>query len=210
MPEPARTPGLSRRQAAVKRAFDLVVAGTLALVTSPVTVAATVAARLDTGESGIFAQERVGKDGHTFRVYKLRTMRSSSTHTTTATAAGDPRITRLGRWLRRLKIDELPQLINVVRGEMSLVGPRPDVPGWADRLQGEDRVVLSVRPGITGPATLAYRHEETLLAQAPDPETYNREVIWPEKVRLNRDYVRGWSFAKDLRYLADTVRSVLR
>ncbi|MCB1054706.1 MAG: sugar transferase, partial [Acidobacteria bacterium] len=100
---------------------------------------------------------------------------------------------------------ELPQLWNVLVGQMSFVGPRPDVEGFADRLEGPDRVVLTLRPGITGPATLAFRREEELLAAQPDPETYNREVIWPEKVRLNREYVATWSFWRDLGYLWRTV-----
>ena len=124
------------------------------------------------------------------------------------TRAGDLRITRSGRVMRKLKIDELPQLVNVLLGQMSLVGPRPDVPGYADVLTGDDRLMLSVRPGITGPATLAYRHEEELLASVPDPETYNREVLWPDKVRLNCAYVLDWSFAKDLGYLLATASSV--
>uniref|UniRef100_UPI0025BFCAE4 sugar transferase n=1 Tax=Aquisalimonas sp. TaxID=1872621 RepID=UPI0025BFCAE4 len=94
-------------------------------------------------------------------------------------------------------LDELPQLINVLKGDMSFVGPRPDVPAFADTLAGEDRIILSVRPGITGPATLKYRDEETLLAEADDPEAYNSEVIYPDKVRINREYVH-WSFWRDL------------
>ena len=111
---------------------------------------------------------------------KIRTM--NSVGGTTVTTANDTRITRSGALMRRLKIDELPQLINVLRGEMSLVGPRPDVPGFADLLIGDDRVVLTVRPGITGPAAIEYRHEEEILARVADPEGYNRDVIWPDKV----------------------------
>ena len=110
--------------------------------------------------------------------------------------------------MRRLKIDELPQLVNVLRGEMSLVGPRPDVPGFADELVGADRVVLSVRPGITSPAAVTYRHEEELLARAEDPETYNRDVLWPAKVAINRHYVETWTLGADVRCLAETVRSI--
>ena len=165
-------------------------------------------ARLETGEPGIFRQQRVGRDGVLFDVQKIRTMRSSGAQATTVTVQGDSRITRLGRILRRLKIDELPQLINVVKGDMSLVGPRPDVPGFADLLEGEDRKVLKLRPGITGPAALAYRHEEQLLQSQPDPERYNREVIWPDKVAINRQYVEGWSLRTDVHCIAMTIRSV--
>jgi lipopolysaccharide/colanic/teichoic acid biosynthesis glycosyltransferase len=108
-------------------------------------------------------------------------------------------------FFRRTKIDELPQLFNVLWGDMSFVGPRPDVPGFADRLEGVDRIILSVRPGITGPASLKYRDEEALLASQEDPERYNREVIWPDKVRINLDYVKHWSFAGDIGYILKTV-----
>ena len=112
--------------------------------------------------------------------------------------------------MRRWKIDELPQLLNVIRGDMSLVGPRPDVPGFADRLSGADRVVLSVRPGITGPATLAFRDEERLLTTVADPELHNRTVLWPAKVALNREYVASWSVGGDVQYLvAHAARWVL-
>ena len=116
----------------------------------------------------------------------------------------DARVTPAGRFFRRSKIDELPQLFNVLAGSMSFVGPRPDTPGFADALEGEDRIVLAVRPGITGPATLKYRNEESLLAAQPDPERFNREVIYPDKVRLNRRYVECYRFSEDLRLLALT------
>lgn len=207
VPEIARlrlTPARERQ----KRAFDLVVAGVGAAVTSPVMLAAITLATLDTREWGIFSQSRIGRNGEPFRVHKIRTMRTSTAVRTTVTAGNDPRITKLGRRLRQFKIDELPQLIDVLRGDMSIVGPRPDVHGWADELQGANRAVLAVRPGITGPASLAFRHEEAMLECAEDPERYNREVIWPEKVRINRDYVESWSLAKDLECLWQTVGAV--
>jgi lipopolysaccharide/colanic/teichoic acid biosynthesis glycosyltransferase len=200
--------GLSRRQRAAKRTLDVVVAGVGAAVTSPLMAAGFVVATVDTREWGIFTQVRVGRNGRPIRVHKLRTMRSSTTHTTTVTTIDDPRITRIGRQLRRFKIDELPQLVDVLVGSMSLVGPRPDVTGWADRLQGRDQVILSVRPGITGPATLAFRNEEAVLSRVDDPEQHNRDVIWPEKVRLNRNYVEDWSLKSDIRLLVKTVVSV--
>lgn len=124
---------------------------------------------------------------------------------TNVTTDKDPRITRLGRFFRKTKIDELPQLINVFLGQMSFVGPRPDVPGFADKLTGDDRIILTVRPGITGPATLKFRDEEKLLAAQSDPERYNREVIYPEKVRLNREYVENYSFWQDIKYIFQTI-----
>ncbi|MCE8017066.1 sugar transferase [Halomonas sp. MCCC 1A17488] len=195
--------GLTPAQRFLKRAFDLVLAAALLLLLLPLILVAAWAAARDTQASGFFVQERVGRDGRPFRVIKLRTMRPQAG--TSVTTLDDPRITRLGRILRRSKLDELPQLFNVLAGHMSFVGPRPDVPGFADLLDEQDRVILAVRPGITGPATLKYRDEERLLAGVADPERYNREVIFPDKVRLNRDYVLHWSFGRDLGYLWRTL-----
>jgi lipopolysaccharide/colanic/teichoic acid biosynthesis glycosyltransferase len=196
---------LSFSQAALKRGFDFFGAAFGLALTIWIILPAWVLASVDTRRNGFFSQERVGRDGRIFRVIKVRTMRDVPGMDSTATTGSDQRITRLGRLWRRTKIDELPQLINVLKGDMSFVGPRPDVPGYADRLQGDDRVVLSVRPGITGPATLKYRDEEALLAAQPNPETYNDEVLWPDKVRLNREYVENWSFCQDMRYIWKTV-----
>lgn len=143
--------------------------------------------------------------GELFPVIKLRTMREVKGVSTTVTAKNDVRITGVGSFLRTFKIDELPQLFNVIAGHMSLVGPRPDVPGFADLLEGEDRIVLSVRPGITGPATIAFRKEEQILAEVENPDEYNQNVIWPEKIRLNRDYIENYSLSKDIVYLWQTV-----
>ena len=162
-------------------------------------------AALDTRSNGFYVQTRIGRGGRPFRLLKLRTMTTSTALDTTVTAEDDPRITRIGRLLRRSKLDELPQLINVLIGDMSFVGPRPDVAGFADLLQGHDRLILSVRPGITGPATLKYRHEERILAQQADPERYNAEHIYPDKVRINREYVENYRFTTDLRLLLQTV-----
>jgi len=187
----------------VKRLFDISMASLGLVLFSPVIVAAWIVARIDTGVSGIFVQRRIGMDGEPFDLYKIRTMRPSEG--TTVTTAGDSRITVSGRLLRRYKIDELPQLWNVLKGDMSLVGPRPDVEGYADRLEGDERIVLSVRPGITGPASLKYRNEEEILASVDDPVRYNDEVIWPDKVKMNMEYIREWSFGKDIGYIVATV-----
>lgn len=197
--------GLSSGQAALKRGFDILGALFGLALTFWLIALAWVAATVDTGRNGFFTQTRVGKNGRLFTVVKLRTMRPADSIDTTVTRSGDPRITRLGAFLRKTKIDELPQLWNVLLGHMSFVGPRPDVPGYADRLQGEDRLLLSVRPGITGPATLTYRDEEALLAKQEDPERYNDEVIWPDKVRIGLEYVRNWSLVRDVRYILQTV-----
>lgn len=194
---------MTRLDRIAKRSFDVAVAAAGLALLWPVIGIAWAAAARDTGASGLFAQERVGRGGRRFRLYKIRTMRPVGG--STVTVAGDARITRLGARLRRWKIDELPQLWNVLRGEMSLVGPRPDVPGYLDRLTGEAGALLDLRPGITGPATLKYRREEELLAGQPDPERYNDEVIWPDKVRLNLAYRANWSFRRDLAYIAATL-----
>lgn len=188
----------------LKRSFDVLVAFVGLILCSWLIAFAWAAARVDTGQ-GFFRQERVGYGGRRFRILKISTMRQSPGSVTTTTVADDPRITRIGRFLRATKIDELPQLYNVLIGEMSIVGPRPDVPGFADTLTGADRIVLAVRPGITGPATLQYRDEERMLLNHPDPERYNREVLFPAKVRINRAYVENYRFTDDLHYIAATI-----
>jgi len=200
--EPA---GLPRGDAFLKRSLDLAVAIPGLLATGWLILLAALVAGLETRSSGFFLQTRIGRHGRPFRVIKIRTMHTGSERGSTVTVRGDMRIARSGRLFRRLKIDELPQLVNVLLGQMSLVGPRPDVPGFADRLQGDDRLVLSVRPGITGPATLHYRNEEELLARQADPEAYNRNVIWPHKVEINKRYIREYSLARDIQYILQTV-----
>jgi lipopolysaccharide/colanic/teichoic acid biosynthesis glycosyltransferase len=152
----------------------------------------------------IFKQKRVGKDGELFTMFKFRSM--SVHHSgSSVSVAGEARITPLGAVLRKYKLDELPELWNVLIGDMSFVGPRPDVPGYADQLTGDDREVLNLRPGITGPASLKYRDEEELLAQQADPQKYNDEVIFPDKVRINRYYLHHYSFVKDIQMIFCTV-----
>ena len=202
---PDSADGLSLLDRLLKRGFDIVASLLGLLATGWIILIAYVAASIDTRKSGLFRQTRVGKGGRLFKVVKIRTMIESSSVDTDVTTAADPRITRLGRFLRKAKVDELPQLLNVFLGQMSLVGPRPDMPGYADRLTGRDRIILSVRPGITGPATLRFRNEEELLAAQPDPERYNREVIYPEKTRLNREYVENYGFWRDIGYILRTL-----
>ena len=152
----------------------------------------------------LFVQQRVGKDGRLFACHKFRSM--TTVHGgSSVSVAGESRITPLGAQLRRYKLDELPELWDVLVGNMSFVGPRPDVPGYADQLQGEDRIILSLRPGITGPATLKYRNEEELLATVENPVQYNDEVIYPDKVRINRYYAEHYSFIDDLKMIFCTV-----
>ena len=132
-------------------------------------------------------------------------MRENLSISTTITTINDPRITRIGKFFRKTKIDELPQLWNVLVGEMSLVGPRPDVPGYADKLEGKNKQILLMRPGITGPAQLFFKKEESILAQHKDAKVYNDEVIWPKKVKMNLDYVINYSFLKDFHYIWKTL-----
>lgn len=152
----------------------------------------------------VFTQKRVGKGGILFTMYKFRSM--SAHHSgSTVSVAGESRITPLGAKLRRYKLDELPELWNVFIGDMSFVGPRPDVPGYADKLEGDDRRVLQLRPGITGPASLKYRDEEVLLATQANPQEFNDKVIYPDKVRINLYYLDHYSFVADIKMIIATV-----
>jgi lipopolysaccharide/colanic/teichoic acid biosynthesis glycosyltransferase len=193
------------KQRFIKRSFDILLAAFGLLLLWPLMLLIALMIRIVDPGPVIFSQERVGRKGKLFYVHKFRTMTTEQNFQSTVTTLQDPRITTVGGFLRRWKLDELPQLLNVLIGKMSFVGPRPDVPGYADSLRGEDRIILTVRPGITGPATLKYRDEEALLAKQSNPEKYNREVVLPDKVRLNREYVTNYSFKKDLRYIWQTI-----
>lgn len=197
--------GIRAGQRLKKRTLDLALSLMGLMAVGWLIIVCYMVATLDTGRSGMFSQARVGLGGRSFMLYKIRTMRPDEHLSTTVTSACDPRITRIGRFMRRTKLDELPQLWNVLLGDMSFVGPRPDVPGFADLLEGEASVILSVRPGITGPASLAFRDEESLLAAQSDPERYNREVIYPRKVQLNLDYIHTWSLRNDIKYIWHTL-----
>lgn len=188
-----------------KRLFDFILSFIGLCLTWWLILLAWIIASIDTKSNGFFLQKRVGKDGKLFTVIKIKTMRPLTGVDTTITKDGDPRITKWGRFFRKTKIDELPQLINVLLGQMSFVGPRPDVPGYADKLEDNDRRILSIRPGITGPATLAYRNEEEILAAQDDPQKYNDEVIYPDKVRINLEYIDNWSLKKDIYYIYKTI-----
>ena len=193
------------RQTAIKWIFDRVAALAGLAVLWPLLAAVAVAIRVRMPDGPvIFRQKRVGRHGRLFTMYKFRSM-TVGHGGSSVSVAGEARITTLGATLRRYKLDELPGLWNVLTGDMSLVGPRPDVPGYADALTGDDREVLMLRPGITGPASLKYRDEEELLARQPDPARYNDEVIFPDKVRINRYYLHNYSFAKDIQMILCTV-----
>ena len=190
---------------ALKYVFDRVAAllGLLLIWWLLIVVAILIKAKMPGGPA-LFRQTRIGRHGKPFTIYKFRTM-TVGHGGSSVSVAGESRITPLGAVLRRYKIDELPELWNVLIGDMSFVGPRPDVPGYADRLQGDDREMLELRPGITGPASLKYRNEEELLAAVENPQEYNDTVIYPDKVRINRYYLHNYSFVKDIEMIVCTV-----
>ncbi|NLV51708.1 MAG: sugar transferase [Bacteroidales bacterium] len=185
--------------------FDRVVALVGLCFLWPVLVIVWVLIRVKMpGGPAIFRQKRVGLDGKLFTMYKFRSM-TVEHGGGSVSIAGESRITPLGGVLRKYKLDELPELWNVLIGDMSFVGPRPDVPGYADQLEGEDRLILKLRPGITGPASLKYRNEEEILAKVDNPQKYNDEVIYPDKVRINLDYYHHHSLLGDIKMIIKTV-----
>ena len=189
----------------LKNIFDRIVSFFGLLVLWPVLLTVAVLIRVKMpGGPVIFKQKRVGQNGKLFTMYKFRSM-TVGHGGSSVSVAGESRITPLGAKLRKYKLDELPELWNVLIGDMSFVGPRPDVPGYADKLEGEARAILKLKPGITGPASLKYRNEEEILAQQPDPIKYNDEVIYPDKVRINLEYLRHWSFGLDIKVILCTV-----
>lgn len=192
-----------------KRAFDVVGAGFALIFLSPLLLAIAVIVRVVDGSPVIFRQERVGRYGGKFNILKFRTMLvAAESAGGQVTRAGDPRITSVGRVLRRTKLDELPQLLNVLRGEMSLVGPRPEVRRYVEYYTGKERKVLDLVPGITDPASIAFRHEERLLASSADPvREYIRSVL-PEKIRLNLEYASRRSLGRDIVVLLLTLKSL--
>lgn len=188
-----------------KYLFDRTMAFIGLAVLWPVLIVVAVLIRIKMpGGPVIFKQTRVGRNGQLFTMYKFRSM-TVGHGGSSVSVAGESRITPIGAKLRKYKLDELPELWNVLIGEMSFVGPRPDVPGYADNLTGKDRDVLKLRPGITGPASLKYRDEEELLAKQVDPQRYNDEIIFPDKVRINLYYLHNYSFIKDIQMIFCTV-----
>lgn len=177
-----------------KKICDFFFAFTTLSLLSPLLLLGFLISCIDTRSVGLFSQLRIGENGIPFKIFKLKTMLSKS-----------KKITTFGHFFRRTKIDELPQLINIVLGQMSFVGPRPDIPGYADLLKDDERLLLSLKPGITGLASLKYRREELLLSVHPNPMHYNDTVIWPDKVRINNWYAQNLSFWMDLQIIFYTV-----
>ena len=193
----------------MKRTVDIALAATLLIVLAPVLAVVTILIRLDSRGPALFRQERVGKNFRPFQIYKFRTMVvGAAAKGPPITAGADPRITRLGSRLRRLKIDELPQLWNVLRGDMSMVGPRPELPQYVDRFHEQYRELLSVRPGLTDMSSLKYADEARWLAGAADPEEIYVSRILPDKLASARQYLSESSLRMDLKLMALTLLRV--
>ena len=192
-----------------RRLLDLAVAIALLLILAPVLMVLAIAIRLDSSGPAFFRQERIGRGGRAFRILKFRTMRvDAESRGVQITIGRDPRITRVGEILRRYKLDELPQLLNILRGEMSWVGPRPEVPRYVALYTAEQREILEYRPGLTGPASLKFSDESSLLAEQPDPERYYREVLIPAKIAEDLAYLSGATLLSDAQLLAKTFRRI--
>jgi lipopolysaccharide/colanic/teichoic acid biosynthesis glycosyltransferase len=194
-----------------KRAFDLLASGVGLFVASPLLALAALAVWLDSPGPVLFVQKRMGRNFRPFGIYKFRTMVADAEgRGGQITLGADPRITRVGRWLRRSKIDELPQLVNVLLGHMSLVGPRPEVPKFVEMFRDDYAYVLSVRPGLTDPASMKYRDEAEQLAASSDPAREYAERILPDKIALARQYIAGATFAGDMGILLRTLVRIAR
>jgi lipopolysaccharide/colanic/teichoic acid biosynthesis glycosyltransferase len=190
----------------VKRAFDVTAAVVGLAILWPLMIIVAMAVWVDSRGEVVFVQERVGRHFRRFRLYKFRTMVCAPTvHAPAITRAGDPRVTRVGRFLRGTKLDEIPQLVNVLKGDMSLVGPRPEVPAYVELFERDYREILTVRPGITDLASIKYRHESKLLAAAVDPQREYITRILPDKIDLAKQYVRRASLAFDIRLITQTL-----
>lgn len=188
----------------IKFFFDRVTGLTGFILLLPVILVISVIILIRDGYPVFYIQKRVGRNGKLFKMIKFRTMLKNDGKNTVS-VKGDRRITPTGAFLRKYKLDELPELVNVIIGHMSFVGPRPDVPGYADMLEGENRKILELRPGITGPATLKYSNEEEILAEADDPVKYNDEVIFPDKVALNLKYYYKHNLILDIKIIFATI-----
>jgi len=188
----------------LKRTFDILLSVFAIFLLFPFFLLVSLLIVIDSGFPIFFLQKRIGRDAKEFNIIKFRTMKKNNENIT-ITVSDDSRITRIGKYLRKTKIDELPEILNVLFGQMSFVGPRPDVKGYADKLKGANRKILALRPGITGPASLKYYNEEYILSQKSNPKKYNDEVIFPDKVKINMDYFHNRSFFLDLKIIFATI-----
>lgn len=188
---------MTNTQKIIKRGFDIVFSITALLFFGVIIILLIITSRIVFKEKGLFTQERIGFKGEPFAIYKIKSI---------ATAGKNLKHnSRYSNFIRRYKLDELPQFYNVLIGDMSIVGPRPDIKGFADNLNGDDLIILEVRPGITGPASIYFKNEEDLLSNQKNPEEYNLSVIWPKKIEINKIYISEYSFFKDLYYIFKTL-----
>ena len=184
---------------------DLLIAICLLLILVPLFIIISIIIKISSRGPIFFIQERVGKDAKLFKMIKFRTMYLNQKNTSSITIKGDLRVTKIGVFLRKYKLDELPELINVVVGHMSMVGPRPDVSGYADKLVGEDSKIVRLRPGITGPASLKYANEEEILSSKDNPKLYNDNILYPDKVKINLDYYYNNNIWLDIKIIFLTI-----
>ncbi|WP_046755347.1 sugar transferase [Kordia jejudonensis] len=189
---------MTKTEKNIKRVFDVFFACVGLVLIGWFILLMILISKIVIGGNGIFKQKRVGQHAKLFTIYKIETIHPEEAKKET------PHISRLGTYIRKYKIDEFPQLWNVLQGTMSFVGPRPDIVGFADQLEGEAKIILTVKPGITGPATVHFRNEEAILKAQENPEIYNKEVIWPQKVARNIRYVKEYRFMKDIHYIFKT------
>ena len=193
----------------MKQIFDYILSIVALLTLLALLIFIAICIKLNSRGPIFYTQGRVGKDGKVFRIIKFRTMIHMHDNDNSITVKGDKRVTGLGVFLRKYKIDELPELFNVIKGDMSFVGPRPDVPGYVDRLTGEDRLILNLKPGITGPASLKYSNEEELLANESFPKDYNDDIIFPDKVRMNLEYYYNNNIWLDIKIIFATIFKII-
>lgn len=195
----------------MKRVFDIIASGLGLLILSPLFLVVAIWVKLDSTGPVFYKQVRVGRNNKDFYLYKFRSMRVGSDKKGLITVGGrDPRVTRSGYYIRKYKLDEFPQLINVFKGDMSLVGPRPEVRKYVDLYTPEQMHVLEVRPGVTDLASIRYRNENELLAKASDPEQYYRDIVMQDKLRINLEYVRNHSFFGDIALIFKTILSIIK
>jgi len=189
----------------IKRIFDIILAAAGLIVLSPLLLLIAVLIKLDSRGPILFKQERIGRNFRPFRIYKFRTMREGLQAASPLTIGADPRITRIGKYLRASKIDELPQLVNVVKGDMSLVGPRPELPRYVELFRREYEYILKVRPGLTDLASLKYSDEAAVLGQSANPQEEYVARLLPDKIVLAKEYVQHSSFWFDAKLIGETI-----
>ena len=194
----------------IKRLFDIIFSFVGIVFLFPVFIIVSILIKIDSSGPVFFVQERVGLNGKFFKIIKFRSMKTNHNNSLKVTLENNKRITRIGKKIRKYKIDEIPELINVFIGDMSFVGPRPDVPGYADLLKGEGRNILKLRPGITSRASIKYANEEMILLNEDDPIAYNNNIIFPDKVKLNLNYYYNNNIWIDIKIIFATLFAVLK